>query len=82
MKCGRCEYDTDTEIPEGSTVAENQQIMHFHREDDHQLAKVSKVIPKVREMEEEEESCKDGQFLCMDQDLEPDIQYCDPCYDH
>ena len=63
MKCSK--YDTDTAIPKESTVAEkltlmgfHLQNMRFHREEDPtrhgQLAVVSKVIPKVKEMKEEE----------------------------
>ena len=63
MKCSK--YDTDTAIPKDSTVAEkltlmgfHLQNMRFHREKDPtrhgQLAEVSKVIPKVKEMKEEE----------------------------
>ena len=33
MKCGKCEYKTETEIPDTSSVAEKQQQLMFHRED-------------------------------------------------
>ena len=32
MKCGKCEYTTETEIPEDSSVAEKQQQLKFHLE--------------------------------------------------
>ena len=35
MKCGKCEYKTETEIPDTSSVAEKQQQLMFHREDTH-----------------------------------------------
>ena len=35
MKCGTCEYDTDTQIPAGSTVAEKLQLYGIHRSNKH-----------------------------------------------
>ena len=35
MECGKCEYTTETEIPDTSSVAEKQQQLKFHREDSH-----------------------------------------------
>ena len=37
MKCGKCEYTTETEIPEDTSVAEKQQQLKFHREDSHRV---------------------------------------------
>ena len=37
MKCSKCEYDTDTDIPKESTVTEKLTLLGFHREDDHPL---------------------------------------------
>ena len=35
MKCGKCEYKTETDIPDTSSVAEKLQVLTFHREDNH-----------------------------------------------
>ena len=38
MKCGKCEYKTETDIPGTSSVAEKLQVLTFHREDNHPLS--------------------------------------------
>ena len=35
MKCGKCEYKTETEIPDTSSVAEKQTQLRFHVEFEH-----------------------------------------------
>ena len=35
MKCGKCEYKTETEIPDTSSVTEKQQQLKFHLEFTH-----------------------------------------------
>ena len=35
MKCGKCEYKTETEIPDTSSVAEKQMQLRFHEKFEH-----------------------------------------------
>ena len=57
MKCGQCQYDTDTQIPVESTVAEKLQLYGIHISLIHTQAKVYG----------QEDGCQVGQFTCLGQ---------------
>ena len=83
MKCGKCEYKTETEIPDTSSVTEKQAQLRFHVEFNHPPP-AQNVVGLQAEVYGQEDGCQLGQFICLGQipDWGSRQSWCELCLDH